>query len=265
MLPEASSESLLYYTDGDENTYVLSYPRGKLVGTLTGFDGAQGVCSDASGNVFVTTQYTEAIYEYAHGGTQPIAKLEDYGYLPLGCAVDPVTGNLAVANYEAMNGKSGNVAIYTGAAGKPTFYSASGVSFLEWCAYDPAGNLYVNGEALAEMPYGTGTLSEVVLDVGGSGIRWDGQYLAMINGARKEVYRIAISGSSGTVVSTVSFNGLFTQLGNDFALPSGGIVTTYRGQNTRSLRIGQFAYPKGGAVKKKIHRAEFVQDLTLSI
>lgn len=263
MLPEASSETLLYYTDY-ENAYALSYPQGKLVGTITGLDGAQGVCSDANGNVFVTTYYTESIYEYAHGGTEPIAKLEDYGYFPLGCAVDPVTGNLAVANTEAMNGNGGNVAVYAGATGKPTFYSVTGVYQYDYCAYDTAGNLYINGGGLTELPYGASSLSKISLDVFGAGIQWDGQYLAMIDGSQKKVYRIAISGSSGTVASTVSYNGLFTELGNAFVLTNGALVTTY-GSNQEKSRIAEFAYPKGGNVKKNIHKVRFVQDFALSI
>ncbi len=266
MLPEASSETLLYYSDGGGNVYALSYPQGKLVGTLTGFDGSQGVCSDANGDVFITTLYTEDIFEYAHGGTEPIAKLGDYGYYPLGCAVDPVTGNLAVANTQAMNGGDGNVAVYTGAKGKPTDYTVSGLFGYSWCAYDGSGNLYVNaGNALAEMPYGSQSLEEISLSVTGDAIQWDGQYLAMINPTSKVVYRIAISGSSGTVASTVDFTGLFAELGDDFVLPTGAIVMPYGVKQNRITRIGQWNYPKGGTVKKTIHRVQYVEALALSV
>jgi len=265
MLPEASSETLLYYTDGNSTVYVLSYPGRKLVGTLTGFDGALGVCSDASGNVFITTYYTEAVYEYAHGGTQQIAKLGDYGYSPLGCAVDPVTGNLAVANSEAMNGNPGNVAIYTAAKGTPTDYAAPGIYSYDWCAFDSAGNLYVNGSGLTEMPYGSQTLNAISLGVSGKGIRWDGQYLAMVDPSTKQVYRIAVSGSSGTVVDTVDLTGLFPLLGNDFVLTGANIIIPYGGANRGRLsRIGLFKYPKGGKLQKVVHRVDFLYDLTLS-
>jgi hypothetical protein len=267
MLPEASSETLLYYSDGNSTVYVLSYPKGKLVGTLGGFDGAQGLCADKNGNVFVTTYATEAVYEYAHGGTQPIAKLGDYGYYPGGCAVDPVTGNLAVANTEAMNGNPGNVAIYTGAQGQPVDYAAAGIDAYDWCAYDGAGNLYVNGGGLAQMPYGSHDLTSVNLGgITGAGIQWDGEYLAMVNPSSKAVYRLAIAGSSGNVVDTVDLTGLFTLLGNDFALQSGNMVMPYGGgAKHRVSRIGQWKYPKGGAVGKTIHRVNFLYDLTLSV
>ena len=266
MSREASSDELLYYADGIESVYVLSYPAGKLVGTLTGFDEPVGVCSDANGNVFVTTVRTEAVYEYAHGGTQLLAKLGDYGYYPMGCAVDPVTGNLAVANTKDQNGNPGNVAIYAGATGKPTNYTAPGFFTYDWCTYDNAGNLYVNGGALAEMPYGSQTFNDVSLGVSGEGIRWDGQYVAMVNPTAKEVYRIAVSGSTGTVVGTVNFSGLFPLLGNDFAISAGKIVIPYGGsQKHRVTRIGQWRYPKGGRLQKIIHQINDFEDLTLSV
>jgi hypothetical protein len=266
MLREAVSETLLYYTDGGDNVYVLGYPGGKLVGTLTGFDGSQGVCSDANGNVFVTTYSTEDVLEYAHGGTQQIAKLPDYGYYPLGCAVDPVTGNLAVANIEAMNYQSGNVAIYAGAKGKPTDYAAPGVTTDDWVAYDTSGNLYVNGNALAEMPYGSQQFTGISLAVSGDGIQWDGQYLALVNPTSKVVYRIAVSGSSGTVVGTVNFSGLFTRLGTNFALQSGKAVIPFGAGNRHEIsRLGLFKYPKGGKLQRSIHRVNFIEDLALSV
>jgi DNA-binding beta-propeller fold protein YncE len=116
----ASSGALLYVVGG--GVYVISYPQGALVNTITGIDEPQGVCSDKNGNVFVTAYRTENVLEYAHGGSSPIANLGDYGYYPLGCAVDPTTGNLAVANQQSFNESGGNVAIYAKAQGKPTFW-----------------------------------------------------------------------------------------------------------------------------------------------
>ena len=47
--------NLLYVSDdGDNFLYVFALPKGKLVGTITGFLGIAGLCSDSQGNVFVT-------------------------------------------------------------------------------------------------------------------------------------------------------------------------------------------------------------------
>jgi len=63
MLPEAKSEDLLYVATGD-NVYILSYPHGKLVGSL-GIVGNN--LSDKQGDVFIPTGGYEVV-EYAHGG-----------------------------------------------------------------------------------------------------------------------------------------------------------------------------------------------------
>src|SRR5579863_1388101 len=96
----ARASALLYVSDtvtGD--VYVFSYPKGKLVQTLTGFADPAGECVDATGNVFVANTGSSNVLEYAHGGSSPIATLDDSGYFRVGCAVDPVTGNLAVSNF----------------------------------------------------------------------------------------------------------------------------------------------------------------------
>ncbi len=84
MLPEAKDEALLYADDpAREDVFVFAYPKGTLLGTLTGFNAwPNGLCIDAYGHVFITTEESEikgVIYEYNHGGTAPIASLSDEG------------------------------------------------------------------------------------------------------------------------------------------------------------------------------------------
>ena len=97
MLPGSSSGSDLLYVVGRKGAvYVLTYPQGKLVGEL-GLPYAVNsgnICSDKNGNILVPDVYE--IVEYAHGGTQPVATLNDIYYYSLACSVDPTTGNLAV-------------------------------------------------------------------------------------------------------------------------------------------------------------------------
>src|SRR5579863_7916707 len=52
MDPNASEQNLLYVSDMAENVYVFAYPRGELVGTLTGLIAPLGECADSSGDVF---------------------------------------------------------------------------------------------------------------------------------------------------------------------------------------------------------------------
>src|SRR5580700_3757619 len=51
VLPEARSQNLLYVSGNSGYVYIFSFPKGKLVGTLTGFQEVAGVCADAAGNV----------------------------------------------------------------------------------------------------------------------------------------------------------------------------------------------------------------------
>ncbi len=207
-----------------------------------------GVCSDSSGNVFVTAYHTEDVLEFAHGGTTPIAKLGDYGYYPNGCAVDPTTGNLAVANQRAMDNSGGNIAIYAHAQGKPTDYTTqSGGDGFTWCAYDNQGNLLADmdgGNGYAEMPAGSQTLNGFTMNVSGQGIQWDGSYFAIVNPTAKQVYRVSVNGSSGNVVSTITYKGLFTTLGDDFVFARSKILMPYGARNNNVTRIAAGKYPQ---------------------
>ena len=80
MLPEApKKQSLLYVSNqGTGNVTVYTYLNGGglvLVGTLTGFSRPTGMCTDNLGNVWILDYGTRKIFEYAHGGTNPIFKI----------------------------------------------------------------------------------------------------------------------------------------------------------------------------------------------
>ena len=84
MLPEATSEDLLYVGNSGGDVYAYSWPQFKLVGQLNGIDNAtEGLCVDKQGDVFVPAWTGSPpkgyVYEFTHGGTEPIATLND-GY-----------------------------------------------------------------------------------------------------------------------------------------------------------------------------------------
>jgi hypothetical protein len=200
----------LYISDeGTNDVHVFAWPKGDLVGKLTGFWYPQGECVDRAGNVFIVNLGKGNIVEYAHGGTTPIATLANGGETLVGCAVDPKTGNLAATNFG--NGRQGAyVSVYRKARGRPTNYGFfySGFTF---CSYGDAGNLYADyfdwqsqGIGIAELPYqpggapGTKLLSistQPGLKIPG-GVQWDGKYLAVGDTYRDVVYRFVISGSN---------------------------------------------------------------------
>ena len=130
--------SLLYIAAWPPAVYVYTYPKGQLVGTLTGSAQLFGECTDSAGDVFIVAYSngsvtSSTIYEYAHGGTSPIATLND-PKTAQGCAVDPQTGNLAASG--------DGVAIFKNASGNPKMYYSSEYGFY-YCSYDNKSNLYL--------------------------------------------------------------------------------------------------------------------------
>jgi hypothetical protein len=212
--PGAASGTLLYVTSpNNEAVYIFSYPRLGLVGFL-GQLGHQlaAICSDQKGNVFVPQFNHPKILEYAHGGTEPIETLELPGTFPYSCAVDPTTGNLAVAASTYNYGV--RVAIYKSAKGKPTIYSDPYTAG-PLCGYDNHSNLFVDGYfgsknfVLSELPKGAKSFSEITVNyhVRSSGnVQWDGKYITVLDGSYGVIYRLQIAGSYATVVGSTTVN-----------------------------------------------------------
>jgi hypothetical protein len=237
MKPVSSGQDLVYVADqATQNVDVFSYPQGQLVGTLTGLIHPTGECVDSSGNVFVISQentssyFASTIYEYAHGGTTAIATLTDPSRGE-GCAVDSKSGNLAVSGaYFSSPYAYGAVAIFKGAQGDANMlYSKTLPSF--WlCGYDPKGNLYVSADSgtsgeqqLIRLARGSNNFEQVTLKspmyadaTFPSSVQWDGKYMtvsaanANLGSGRYQpsyVYRLTISGSTATTVSTTTYTG----------------------------------------------------------
>jgi hypothetical protein len=192
MSPDAKrAKKLLYVSDwGTEDVFVYDYKNGALVGKLTGLNSPYGQCVDKKGDVWIVS-YGGAVTEYAHGGTKPLKTLTT-DEQPVGCSVDPTTGNLAVAGFSSID-------VFARGRSEPHVYQ-SPVCYPFWSpGYDKAGNLYV--EALlygsmkpfgghsgqysdplpCELPRGGTSLRGVqfigfnVYDPGG--VMWDGKYL----------------------------------------------------------------------------------------
>jgi hypothetical protein len=219
MAPTASAKTLLYVNDGDENVYVYTYPQGHHVGTLTGFIQPSGECVNSAGDVFIVTQANESrtsgiIYEYAHGGSSPIATLIDPNPA-YGCAVDPRSGNLAVAG--------GGVAVYKQGSGDPIIYDGSEGFY--FCGYDTKGNLYLSArdaqyldqDQLARLPAGGSQVEQIGVSVtlydgdfvSPSSVQWDGEHVTVSSAPEGQpvyLYRLHISGERATVVATTTLS-----------------------------------------------------------
>jgi hypothetical protein len=256
----ATQGDLLYAFTIEGDGFVWSYPSGGLLAsfTITGATGVWGACTDSSGDVFVTVEESSKssyIYEYAHGGTKPIAKLSDDGYTANDCASDPTTGNLAVTNYDDSSSGRSNVAIYADARGTPKHYTDSKMS-VGFCGYDADGNLFVDGSGtyqLAELPKGGGALKNIRLNKSiqqPAGVVWDGKELALEQSgfARRlwAIERVDVTGGAGKVTQTMYAKGLANR-GRTFFI-DGATIGTVGGQGVD--RIGLWKYPTGGEVVK---------------
>lgn len=160
---------LLYVSDVETATvHFYDYPDPKQsIGELTGFGAPMGLCSDASGNVWITDSKNQNVVEYAQGGTSEIGSVSDSGYAPYACAVDATTGNLAVSSHGASGSAGGNVAVYAGASGTPTTYTDPEIETYYFCSYDKNGNLFVDGDTksgktkMDELPAGGSSLESL--------------------------------------------------------------------------------------------------------
>jgi hypothetical protein len=251
MLPEAKNEDLIYATGGCGGTCVLSYPAGKLVGSLDagGELDTGGGCVDGKGDVFLPDNESEV--EYAHGGSKPIATLGLPGSAAGACSIDSTTGNLAViANFSGVG-----LAIFANAKGAPTIYGAGIVPY--GCGYDNQGNLFVSGlnnqlPGLSEFPKGASGFSLLTISkkVGSPGqVQWDGKYIAYegITEGHILVSRLSISGSAATIVSTSHFDGIrrrayLSWIYGDIII----IPYSTPGSQGEATAIGTWKYAKGG-------------------
>lgn len=253
-----SATDLLYVSDTiTSDVYVFSYPQGKLVQTLTGLVDPAGECVDKSGDVFVTNTGASNVLEYAHGGSSPIATLKDPGFFPVGCSVDPTTGNLAVTNFSSSSSTLGDVVIYKRAKGRPTgHYSDPNVAEVSLCGYDDAGNLFVDGSGpssgafgFAELPSGGKKLKDITLDQPitlGGGVQWDGKYVTVGDQSNDTIYQFTISGSSGTKAGFTRLRGA-TQI-FQFWIDGSKVV----GADAYGGDVGRWKYPAGGRPVKTI-------------
>jgi hypothetical protein len=258
--------------------YVYSFPQGELVGELTGFFAPVGACVDSAGDVFIVAYSDSAlrsnvIYEYAHGGTSPINTLSNPGN-GIGCASDPTTGNLAVANISDPSNKHfhfGDVAIYAAAQGTPTIYSSATFIHFYFCGYDDAGNLYVSAsnysqDELVWIPRKKSSIEQVRLDkqiLGGyqiqPSVQWDGTHMTVSSlppyaskSGVLSVYRMSIANGKAKVIGTTRLLVRKNRHRGETWISGSTIVGVDLHNDYASAGI--WAYPKGGEPEKQIQK-----------
>jgi DNA-binding beta-propeller fold protein YncE len=268
MSPNAASQDLLYVTDvGTRDVKVYSYPGGKLQGRLTGFSKPWGLCVDKAGDVFVTDIAGLRIFKFGHGKNKPMAVLKDPGEEPGGCAVDPTTGDLAVANVSTPYTGAGDLMVFPHAAGQPKTYHDSAIYFFQFCGYDNNGNLFVDGTKssvfqLAELPAGQSSLMNVTLDKKmrfAGAVQWDGTSLAIGNYPQNAIYRFHVAGNKGTKIGSTLLKDA------NFAIGLWIDGSTVIGPNDDGANVMFWNYPQGGAHTKIIKGLGYPLAATVSL
>jgi hypothetical protein len=260
---------LLYVGDDEtDDVYVYDYPSGTSVGTLTGFSGPYGECTDSSGDVYIANFDDENAVEYGYNGTKVLNTFDVSGGTPIGCSVDS-KGDVAVTSFDP-----GEVEVFAGGnPDKGTLYSGGSCYYLWTMGYDSSGDLIGVGENedggreyCGLLSGGTSVTSlsfSGTIDFAG-GTKWDGEYIALgdqeaggtyVTG----VYPATLKGSTLTAVgSEIDFDGNCYSDYNDDVNPffTNGKTNISPDKKTKSTRANTMVGPnlwcesegKGGAV-----------------
>jgi hypothetical protein len=256
---------ILFVSDsGTEDVYMYSLPAMKLKGTLTGFSEPQGMCSDTKGNVYVDNTGTDQVIELSREGTVLNTYTDPDGY-PVGCAVDPATGNLAVADIFGFYG-AGQVLVFTSPTATPKVLSNPAQYFYYFIAYGPGSSIWVTGRNSygTYMVSGCGASSCSTIPLSGGTIYFPGS--VQWDGARSQwvlwdqlcgdteaacSYPVSASGALGAATTYHNYNGgnvcdmvQATIGGNKFGFVGG---SDYEYCGAASPSSGRWAYTAGGS------------------
>jgi hypothetical protein len=259
MDPSARKGALLYVSVIGTDVYVFSYPKGALVGTLTGLTNPDGECVDKVGDVWITLEGTSQIVEFAHGGTAPIATLNDPGQSPVDCSVNMRNGDLAVANIATISQGGGSLSIYKKARGNPTTVPAFAQTFalgyanIGLMSSPQKGNVFLDGLSASGgfsygiLPKGQSGIGGLDLKVGISypgGIQWDGKYVAVGDAKGAVIYQTSLT----DIIGSTPLIGAFEVF--HFFIKGKTVVAADVGRQLGAVEF--YNYPAGGSALKTI-------------
>ncbi|HZY97481.1 MAG TPA: hypothetical protein VFE35_10285 [Candidatus Cybelea sp.] len=256
-----TDQHLLYIADaGSHAVTVYAYPTGIFLGQLAGPTQPRGECAHNAryerNSAVLVTDATSKIGLYPINEILPHETLNDAGEQPMGCAVNPINGDLAVTSYASASG-SGDIAIYRKEQRGPRYfrvpevYVDKAIAHFYYCGYDAKGNLYVDGTnhagrfifarlILESKQWRTITLSQRIQIPGG--VQWDGEYMAVGDAGLSPsvIYRFQIRGDSGTKVgSAVLLKSIAVQ---QFFIDGDVVIGPDKGAGN----VGLWRYPQGG-------------------
>jgi hypothetical protein len=216
VMPDKHKKKMLFQYEGTSSGILeFDYPKSdRSIGEIGGV--AQGECTNviygAGKQIFwATDSGTDQIDEYRVNGSRPIKTLSTpSGDVPVGCAMDPGTGNLAAT---IIN--NGAVVIYANASGSGTV-SQSPLVEAFFDSYDKNGNLYVDGFndqgafGLAELEKGSSTWETLTtsnaIEFPGQ-VQYDGTYMTVNDQEAHDIFGYTCKGTSCKLKRTVSLSG----------------------------------------------------------
>lgn len=281
------TQYLLYVADtggtGNYDIYNYKSQAGHLFGTLHpgsfGFSMPAGSCEDTSGNVYIVDAGSGLLWQFPHGSSSGTSVAITNAMMPLGCSVDPTTGNIAVSNFgnSTMN-------IFQGGFSGTQMLSTALEPYMWGPGYDPSGNLFVESELkqftsieLEELPAGSSTWQVISLPNQACGnpfcfpdsVQWDGTYLEAgdqnfgttnnsIPTDMMGAFRISISGSTGTEISSAIYDGNCgsNQTADALQIFVGGTTPAMNGAVFGNIdcagNVNFYNYTAGGASKRHL-------------
>lgn len=257
----ATKRHALLYAAYDYDLALYSYPGGAFVRQVSLRNSPDALCSDARGNVWVTTGryngHETQVLEFSHAGTTPIAIVNGPSNNPLGCSVDPTTGNLAVSTlgYGSSSQNPGYVLVYRDAPKYPPIsYKITQDGHFFYCAYDSQGDLFVDGVRNSkdfifyELPKGRNKFVPVTLDQSISSpgaVEWDGSHVAVADAGTNDIYQFAVVNGNGTQVGTTTLENA-APLTYQFWIQGATVVAEPDNRN----QFAYWNYPAGGLPTK---------------
>ena len=260
---QAAGGGLVYVSD-DANDVIAVFQRdGTRVATITdALNYPQGLYVDGGHHLWVANRGASNVLEFARGGSQPIATLDDDGWQPQGVTVCP-DGSVYVANILANSGGGGNVLAFapgqTTAARTLTY--EGGAFFYPAC--DAHGNVFVTlvlgtSGTVVEFPHGRqagASMLPIVMGGNPAGIAVDnaGKLLVELPGPQGQAVEYTESGTpTGLALDTPGWNQIALDRRGNLLLGSTGngaaSIAFPSGAHRRGYRSKEFVQPIGVAI-----------------
>ncbi len=208
-------KTLYQYEATSSELLEFDYPKSDSpIGEVS--SGAQGECTNVifgagKKTFWVTVSGTDQVDEFNVGGSRPIKTLTTpSGDVPVGCGMDPATGNLVAT---IIN--TGAVVVYPKASGSGTV-SQSPLIEAFFAGYDQGSNLYVDGFnsggtfGLVELRKGSSTWETLStsnsVEFPGQ-VQFDGKYVTVNDQEAHDIFGYTCKGINCTLERTVSLTG----------------------------------------------------------